>query len=189
VERLCDRAVLLRDGRLAFDGPVHEAITRYRRALAEDDGASSANGHGPSGSGEARIAAARLVAADGAPRDRFLAGEPFGLDVALTGFVAAPSLHLEVRDASGLLVAEDLVDTARLGWDPAGDGLALRLDVDAPPLQFGRFELTLALLGDDGRLLDRLPRPIPLLVYPDDESRGLVRLEGTWRRGSKEGTP
>ena len=28
--------------------------------------------------------------------------------------------------------------------------------------------------------------PIPLLVYPDDESRGLVRLEGTWRRGPKE---
>ena len=189
VERLCDRAVLLRQGGLAYDGQVHEAITRYRRALAEEDGATSANGDGPAGSGEARIAAARLVTADGAPRDRFLAGEPFGLDVALTGSVAAPRLHLEVRDGSGLLVAEDLVETAPLGWDNAPDGLALRLDVGAPPLQFGRFELTLALLGDDGRLLDRLPRPIPLLVYPDDESRGLVRLEGTWRRGTKEGTP
>ena len=38
VERLCDRAVLLRDGRLAFDGPVHETITRYRRALADEQG-------------------------------------------------------------------------------------------------------------------------------------------------------
>jgi len=186
VERLCDRAVLLREGRLAFDGPVHEAITRYRRALAEEDGAATANGHGPSGSGEARIAAARLVTADGESRERFLAGEPFGLDVALEGSVAAPTIHLEVRDASGLLVAEDLAETAPLGWDPAGDGFALRLDVAAPPLQFGRFELTLALLGDDGRLLDRLPRPIPLLVYPDDESRGLVRLEGRWRRGPNE---
>ena len=189
VERLCDRAVLLRGGRLAFDGPVHEAITRYRRALAEEDGTTSPNGRGPAGSGEARIATVRLVAGDGMPRDRFLAGEPFGLDVAVTGSVTAPHLHLEVRDASGLLVAEDTVETAALGWDGAGDGLELRLDVPAPPLQFGRFELTLALLGDDGRLLDRLPRPVPLLVYPDDESRGLVRLEGTWRRGAKEGTP
>jgi ABC-type polysaccharide/polyol phosphate transport system ATPase subunit len=186
VERLCDRAVLLREGRLAYDGPVHEAITRYRRALADEDGSEATNGHGPAGSGEARIVAARLVTADGGSRDRFLAGEPFGLDVALAGSVAAPSLHLEVRDASGLLVAEDLVETARLGWDPAGDGLGLRLDVGAPPLQFGRFEVTLALIGDDGRLLDRLARPIPLLVYPDDESRGLVRLEGTWRRGPNE---
>jgi len=63
----------------------------------------------------------------------------------------------------------------------------LRFDVDSPPLQFGRFEVTLALVGEDGRLLDRLPRPLPLLVYPDDESRGLVRLEGTWRRGAKDG--
>ena len=56
VERLCDRAVLLQDGRLAYDGPVHEAITRYRRALAEDAGTASANGRRPAGSGEARIA-------------------------------------------------------------------------------------------------------------------------------------
>ena len=44
VERLCDRAVLLQRGALAFDGPVHEAITRYRRALAEEDEAPSGNG-------------------------------------------------------------------------------------------------------------------------------------------------
>ena len=189
VERLCDRAVLLRDGRLAYDGPVHEAITRYRRALAEDAGTASANGRRPAGSGEARIATARIVAAEGEPRDRFLAGEPFGLDVTLTGSVAAPTLYLEVRDGSGLLVAEDVVETASLGWDGSADGLALRLDVEAPPLQFGRFDVTLALVGDDGRLLDRLARPIPLLVYPDGESRGLVRLEGTWRRGAKDAAP
>ena len=187
VERLCDRGLFLREGTLAYDGAAHEAITRYRRALA-DEGRESANGSGPAGSGEARIATVRLVAADGTPRDRFLAGEPFRLDVGLTGAATAPRLHLEIRDASGLLVAEDLVETDPLGWDGADDGLALRLDVDDPPLQFGRSELNLALLGEDGTLLDRLPRAVPLLVYPDDESRGLVRLAGTWRRGSKDGT-
>jgi ABC-type polysaccharide/polyol phosphate transport system ATPase subunit len=186
VERLCDRAVLLRDGSVAFDGSVHEAITRYRRSLADTTDAPSARDGGPVGTGEARVVAARLVTAGGEARDRFLAGEPFGLDVTLTGAVAAPALHLEVRDPSGLLVAEDVVDTGPLGWESDGDGFWLRLDVAAPPLQFGRFEVMLTLLGDDGRLLDRLPRGIPLLVYPDDESRGLVRLEGTWRRGSKD---
>jgi lipopolysaccharide transport system ATP-binding protein len=185
VERLCDRAALLRDGELAFDGPVHEAITRYRRALADDVDAPLDDGVPRSGSGEARLASARLVGADGEERDRFLAGEPFGLEVSLTGAVAAPSLHLEVRDGSGLLVAEELVDTGALGWDERNGGLALRLDVPAPPLEFGRFELGLALVARDGRLLDRLPRGLPLLVYPDGESRGLVRLAGTWRVASK----
>ena len=36
VERLCDRAVLLRDGRVEFDGPTHDAIVRYRQQLAGD---------------------------------------------------------------------------------------------------------------------------------------------------------
>ena len=187
VERLCDRAVLLREGRVAYDGPVHEAITRYRRTLAEETTAAGADEDGAGGTGEARIGGVRLVAGDGDGRDRFLAGEPFGIEVALTGSAAAPTLHLEVRDASGLLVAEEIVDAAGHGWD--GDGLVLRLDVASPPLQFGRFEVTLALLGGDGRLLDRLPRPVPFLVYPDDESRGLVRLAGTWRHGAKDGSP
>ncbi|HET8741774.1 MAG TPA: polysaccharide ABC transporter ATP-binding protein, partial [Gaiella sp.] len=170
VERLCDRAALLRDGRLAFDGAVHEAITRYRRTLADEGEALRVDGDGRVGDGGARLVHARLVSADGEERERFLAGEPFGLELAVTGSVPAPSLHVEVRDGSGLLVAEELVDTASLGWHEGDGGLQLRLDVPAPPLQFGRFEVGLALVGSDGRLLDRLPRGIPLLVYPDGES-------------------
>jgi len=107
----------------------------------------------------------------------------------VSGAVPAPSLHLELRDGSGLLVAEELVDTASLGWDERNGGLELRLDVPASPLEFGRFDLGLALVGGDGQLLDRLPRGLPLLVYPDGEGRGLVRLEGTWRGAAKGPTP
>jgi lipopolysaccharide transport system ATP-binding protein len=189
VERLCDRAALLRDGNLVFDGAVHEAITRYRRALADDEEAPRRDGDAQSGTGGARLVDARLVSADGEERGRFLAGEPFGLELTVTGSVAAPSLHLELRDGSGLLVAEELVDTESLGWDDRDGGLQLRLDVPAPPLQFGRFEVGLALVGRDGLLLDRLPHGIPLLVYPDDESRGLVRLAGRWRAAAKDAAP
>ena len=35
VERLCERAVLLRNGEVAFDGPTRDAITQYHRLLAE----------------------------------------------------------------------------------------------------------------------------------------------------------
>ena len=184
VERLCDRAVLLRDGALAFDGPVHEAITRYRRALAEDGDIGEKRGEAaPDGD---RFATVRLVAADGEPRARFLAGEPFGLEIELTGAVAAAALHLEIRDGSGLLVAEEVVDPRSLPQNGGGGALSLRFDVASPPLQFGRFDVGLALVGDDGRLLDRLPRGVSLLVYPDGEARGLVRLEGIWRRAAKD---
>jgi ABC-type polysaccharide/polyol phosphate transport system ATPase subunit len=186
VERLCDRAVLLRDGSLAFDGPVHEAITRYRRSLADDgaDGDAAAGAAAP----RAGLATLRLVAADGEPRERFLAGEPFALEVELAGPVEAAALQLEIRDGSGLLVAEEIIDPRSLGnGDQAG--ATLRFDVPSPPLEFGRFEVALSLLGADGRLLDRLSDRVPLLVYPGGEGRGLVRLEGTWRRGAKDDGP
>jgi hypothetical protein len=166
--------VLLRDGLLTYDGPVHEAITRYRRALADEDGAPSPNDGGPAGSGEARIAAASFVAVDGDARDRSSQGSRSGWSQ--LGAVAAPTSTSRC-DGTGLLVAEEIVDPRAIGWNGGGEGIALRLDVPSPPLQFGRFGVGIALAGGDGRLLGRLPRAIPLLVYPDGEGRGLVGSE------------
>ena len=77
VERLCERAVLLRDGRKEFDGPTHEAVVHYRRVLAFDaDPAERSAGLREWGTGEAEITAARLVGSEGEERRQFLAGEP-----------------------------------------------------------------------------------------------------------------
>ena len=77
VERLCDRAVLLRDGEVEFDGPTHDAIVRYRQLLAGDvDPAERGAGLKEWGSGEARIEDVELLGPDGAARTQFLAGEP-----------------------------------------------------------------------------------------------------------------
>jgi ABC-type polysaccharide/polyol phosphate transport system ATPase subunit len=189
VERLCDRAVLLRGGEVAYDGPVHEALARYRRALAEDDDAPAASGGLRSEDGE--IVDARLVDADGVPRERFLAGEPIALELEVVAPrpLDRPSLHLELRDAAGLLVIDERGALEPLGW-PAADGrLPVRLDLPRPPLQFGRFRLAITLLAGDGRVVHRVDDGLPLLVYPDGDGRGLVRVEGTWSSAAKKGTP
>ena len=62
VERLCERAVLLRDGEVAFDGPAHDALVRYRQTLAADhDPAERAAGLTEWGTGEAEIVDAGLA--------------------------------------------------------------------------------------------------------------------------------
>jgi ABC-type polysaccharide/polyol phosphate transport system ATPase subunit len=192
VERLCERAVLLRDGEVAFDGGTHEAIARYRRQLADElDPAERDGGLREWGTGEAAVEAARLVNGDGVVRDQLLAGDPLVLEVRLAArrHLKPPRLHVELRDDSGLLVAEDSVDTGELGW-PAGPGsLHLRLDVPRPQLQFGRFRVRLGLVGHDGgRLLHQLDDAAVFLVYPEGAERGLVSLEGTWSRGTNEDT-
>ena len=165
VERLCERAVLLQEGRLVFDGPTREAIVRYRKALAADaDPAERAAGLREWGTGEATITAARLVGSEGEERQQFLAGEPFSLRLRIEAEngIAPPQLQLELRDDGGLLVASDVLDTGSVGW--AAGTRALRYDIDRLPLSDGRFHLRLGLADGDGsaaalaRRRARLPR-------------------------------
>jgi ABC-type polysaccharide/polyol phosphate transport system ATPase subunit len=187
VERLCERAALLRDGRLDFDGPTHEAIVRYRRVLAaEADPAERAAGLREWGTGEATIASARLVGAEGEERQQFLAGEPLSLRLRIEAQngIAPPQLQLELRDEAGLLVASDSLDTAAVGWESGTR--ELRYDVQRLPLSDGRFHLRLGLADAQGqRLLHWLDEALVFLVYPGDEQRGVVRLEGSWAAEEK----
>jgi len=189
VERLCERSILLSGGEKVYDGPTHEAIARYRRLLADDlDPAEREVGLREWGTGEAEITGVRLLDGNGGERSQFLAGEPLRLEVDLQAAAAIPppELHLEIRDATGLLVAEDTVDTATIGW-PAGSGSAMvQLEIERPALAFGRFRVRLGLISAEGRTLHQSDDAISFLVYPDGEERGLIRLGGTWRAGAKE---
>jgi hypothetical protein len=187
VERLCDRAVLLRHGGVGYDGPVHEALARYRRALVEDADSAVPAPVGVGG-GAVAITNARLVDPTGLTAERFLAGDPLvlELDVTLGEPLPGATVQVEVRDVAGLLVAEESVTLASLGWDGSTGTLPLRLTVPDPRLQFGRFNVQLDLVAADGRLVHRLGDPLPLLVYPDGASRALVRFAGTWSSPEKE---
>ncbi len=191
VERLCERSILLSSGSKVYDGPTHEAIARYRRLLADDlDPAERHAGLREWGSGEAEIAGVRLLDADGAERRQFLAGEPLRLEVDLRANspIEAPRLHLELRDTTGLLIAEDAVETSALGWPTGAGAMIARLDIASPALAFGRFRVRLGLVGADGRTLHQLDDAGAFLVYPDGEGRGLLHLGGTWRAGTNQGS-
>ena len=187
VERLCERAVLLTKGEVAYDGPVREALTRYRRALADElDPAERAAGLREWGSGGASIAGARLLGPEGSERQQFLAGEPLSLRVRVEtrDGIAPPLLQVELRDDSGLLVAGESVDTAALGWNGGSRARELRWEVPALPLAEGRFHLRLGLTeADGGTLLHWLDDALTFLVYPGGEERGVVRVRGSWTLG------
>jgi hypothetical protein len=184
VERLCDRALLLREGLVEFDGPTHDAIVRYRQLLAGDrDPAERGAGLNEWGSGEARIEDVRLLGPDGEERAQFLGGEPLALRlrVAAERPLPPPRLSLEVRDASGLLVAGAGRSTAELGWDDDTTGLTARFDVPELPLADGRFHVRLGLADATGeRLYHWLDDAVSFVVYPAGEERGVVRLDGRW---------
>jgi ABC-type polysaccharide/polyol phosphate transport system ATPase subunit len=184
VERLCERSVFLDAGRVAFDGPTREAVTRYRRVLADDtDPAERGAGLREWGSGEATISSAALVGREGAERLQYLAGEPFGLRVAVEtpDGVPPPRLQLELRDDAGTLVAGEAVDLRTIGWAGGSPERTVRFEVGSLPLASGRFHLRLGLTDERGeRLYHWLDDALVFVVYPGGEERGVVRFEGTW---------
>ncbi|HXR12817.1 MAG TPA: ABC transporter ATP-binding protein [Gaiellaceae bacterium] len=184
VERLCDRAVLLSEGLVAFDGPTHEAVVAYRRLLAgERDPEERAAGLKEWGGDVARIERVRLLGPEGEERSQLLAGEPFSiaLDVVADEQLAPPRLGWELRDDGGTLAASGAVSTAELGWNDDVRSLPLRFAVERPPFSDGRLHLRLDLADEQGVTQHHsLDDALVFVVYPADEGRGLVRLEGQW---------
>jgi ABC-type polysaccharide/polyol phosphate transport system ATPase subunit len=183
VERLCQRAILLRQGEVAFEGETHEAIVEYHRQLADERNPEEREaGLREWGSGEARIASARLLGPEGEERQQFAAGDPLTLRVELEASqpLPPPRLSYELRDEAGLLLAGSVVDTAELGWDDTG--CVLRFEVPELPLADGRFRFRLGLSDGSGeRLYHQVDDAVTFVVYPSaGESRGLLRLEGSW---------
>ena len=183
VERLCDRAVLLRQGEVAFDGTTREAIARYRRLLAEERSPDElAAGLREWGSGEARIVSARLLDLDGDERKQFASGEPLVVElvVASESSVAPPLLSLELRDDDGVVLAGLSQSTAELGWRSGGER-TLRFEIDRLPLAEGRFHLRGALVeAEGGRLLHTLDDAASFFVFPAGGETGSVLLTGRW---------
>ena len=185
VERLCERAILLREGVVAFDGSTHEAIVQYHRLLAaERDPEERGAGLREWGSGEAKIAEVRLLGPEGDERLQVASGEPLSLRLRVVASVPlpAPRLTVELRGESGALVAADAIELADLGWDGQRE-LSLRYELAETPFADGRFHVRAGLLAAaDGTVIHQLDDALVFIVYPAGGERGLVRLEGVWTR-------
>ena len=184
VERLCDRAVLLKDGVVTFDGATHDAIVAYRRLLAgERDPEERAAGLKEWGGDVARVERTRLLGPEGSERTQLLGGEPFTIaaDVVAERALAPPQLAWELRDESAILVAAGVVSTADLGWDETTRTLPMRFEVEHPPFSEGRLHFRVDLTDEhDGSQYHSLDDALVFVVYPADDARGLVRLDGSW---------
>jgi ABC-type polysaccharide/polyol phosphate transport system ATPase subunit len=185
VERLCERAVLLRGGAVDFDGSTREAMARYHRQLAEErDPEERGAGLSEWGSGEARIVEATLVGPEGEARKQLLSGEPFTLRLRIAAKrpLPPPRLSYELRDEAGIMLAAGVVETDELGWDGVPGERLLTFVADRLPLADGRFQLRFGLTDATGeRTYHRLDDALRFLVFPGSDVRGPVLLEGAWR--------
>jgi ABC-type polysaccharide/polyol phosphate transport system ATPase subunit len=183
LERMCDRAMLLSQGSVQYDGETGEAIRRYQQLLAgEENPAERAAGLREWGSGEARVTDVRLVGADGEPREVFSAGDTLVLYVGVETHkeIPPPVLTAELRDAAGILLGQSSQALGDLGWDGSGHA-EVRFEVERLPLVEGRFQFNLTLTDPArSRRYHSMEKAAEFGVLPQGESRGFFMLEGDW---------
>ena len=185
VDRLCARAVLLRDGEVAFDGPTREAITQYHRLLAEErEPDERGAGLSEYGSGEARIAECRLRGAGRRGAKAVLAGR------AAHRLTSASTRQRTYRrpGSRGSCATRPVSCWPRgarvpptSGGAPARPSSASASTSRACRSADGRFRLRLELTDEaGGRLYHWLDDAARFVVYPSDGETGLVRIDGRW---------
>jgi ABC-type polysaccharide/polyol phosphate transport system ATPase subunit len=183
LERMCDRAMLLRQGSIEYDGETGEAIRRYQQLLAgEENPAERAAGLREWGSGEARVTDVRLVGSDGEPHEFFTAGDTLVLHIGVETHeeIPPPVLTAELRDAAGILLGQSSQALGDLGWDGSGHA-EIRFEVERLPLVEGRFQFNLTLTDPArSRRYHSMEKAAEFGVLPQGESRGFFMLEGDW---------
>src|SRR5215218_6123164 len=184
LERMCDRALLLSQGLVEYDGETGEAIRRYQELLAGDeDPAERAAGLQEWGTGEARVSDVRLENRVGAVREEFLPGDDVTLRFSVENREAIdpPRVAIELRDVTGALLSRAERDLGELGWDRDGGDAEVRFDIHRLPLVEGRFQFNLSLLdAARTRRYHSVEKAAEFTVIPQGEAHGFVLFEGDW---------
>jgi ABC-type polysaccharide/polyol phosphate transport system ATPase subunit len=181
VERLCDRAILLEQGRVVERGSAEEVVRAYHRRLAAKRPAISTERVLGVSTGSCQIHEVRALAGDQSVRDRFLEEEPFAVEVWLrseTGLDAA-QVTIAFRDAGGRPLASQTTPAVHLA---PGALQPVRLHLPASPFREGRLFVDVRVVShDQDEELAAADNALELTVFGQEAAAaGPIRLGGQW---------
>src|SRR5436190_3558830 len=179
VERVCERAIMLENGRVVEQGASVDVVSAYHRRLVARaaDVVARRDGHPAE---RCRVHEVRAIGGDGTVRDRVTEGEPVTLEVSLYAEEGVEGARVTVgfRDGNGLPVGSQMLEGVRLR--PARlEQLLLRFP--GLPMREGRFFVDVGVTTEDGVELARAERALELSVFSSDAGgSGPIRLGGSW---------
>jgi ABC-type polysaccharide/polyol phosphate transport system ATPase subunit len=189
VARVCDRALLLEDGRMVDQGPAEEVVRAYHRRLAVGTEARIASRNGDQ-AGRCRVHEVRAVGGDGSIRDRFVEGEPMALEVWLYAEdgLEEGRVTVGIRDETGRVLGSQTVQRVLLR--PA-QLERLRLYFPGLPMREGRFVVAVRVAKGEGSMEVASADPaLELSVFSKGlDGGGPIRLGGHWELPTGEESP
>jgi ABC-type polysaccharide/polyol phosphate transport system ATPase subunit len=190
VERICDRAVLLADGRIVESGSPGDVLAAYHRRLAgAASGAPADHAAAPEedddrvwGTREVAFTAYRLVGPSG-PADRFASGDPLAIEMEVEAAVPVetPNFGLAIHTAEGAPIYATNTRLDALSIERIEGRARMTFSIPSLPLHEGRFVVSLAVVSHDERTVYHwLDRWLEFTVFAQDTGTGPVDLSGSW---------
>jgi lipopolysaccharide transport system ATP-binding protein len=172
VARLCSRALVLRQGRVDFLGPVEDAIEAYLGGAPSVTATGAATTGKHSGSGEVR---ARVDVANAEGGTQLVAGRPVLFRVTLDADKPIRTQNLVVRldlksNVTGHLVAVSTQfdpDSGLHDREVLNPGSSLTCVVDELPLKAGQYSVSVT-VDRLGEVLDQVDHAADFALVPSD---------------------
>ena len=181
VERLCQRALMLREGTIVADGPADAVVACYRRWAAghvEEDPSPRAQTQKI-----ARIAGVRMHGTPGSPEAVCRTGYPLTTSVSLAALGEVPGAQIEVnylsRGGNVLMCAQTTALDGGVDIDPSVAGVDFVFDEVG--LQPGVYSLVVTLADAEGHAIDQYASPVRLTVEAGRNVRGYFYSRHRWR--------
>jgi ABC-type polysaccharide/polyol phosphate transport system ATPase subunit len=182
VERLCDRAIFMENGRIALDGAVSAVVSAYRRSVA---GSPSQVDVAP---GDRKVAVTHVIVAGQRNGETAKTGHALSVRVSYTARVPVDDAVVQVWYCTHGGHIVHCEQTTALSDAPlclaagAGD-----VDFHCPSLslQPGVYTVIARIVARDGTVLHVFDAQTPLVVEPGLETRGNFYMPHTWRATSR----
>jgi lipopolysaccharide transport system ATP-binding protein len=184
VSTLCDRALWLNMGRVAAEGDAQSVVLEYEKFLAAKDGKAAPHGAGaavPEGT-HGRFLEVVVTGGDGAPKDEFRPGEPWGVELEFAADDSARPLQIHLAVSTRDNVVCFSADSRLDGTGPfvGRDVHRVRIGVDALPLGKGEFVVYAYLADEKSLALFDARSDRTFHVESEVWRSGLMSLRAAW---------
>ena len=194
IQRLCDRAIYLRGGRIAAEGAPSEILTAYFQQSVDKSTAFSGDSLPAhdlrEGTGSFRVMDVRMLdARTGEVIDGIKTGDSvtFAIDLKVARPMTDYRFSLRILDPTGTIMSLIDIPPAALGELALTENSTLACTVQGINLLPGEYWLDLAGREADGALIDSISFALYFQVSGADEiaereeNRGLIYLRSNWR--------
>ncbi len=166
VQRLCPRAILMRKGTVAADGPVAEIVQEYLSYLHESAENAFEDNPERSGTGLVKLTGARVLNAQGISAKGLVAGQPATFEFTYTNPGKVPRAYLAVTVYNHLGDAATQMDTWLYDNDPITLGKEGTFTCRVPNIPFppGEYRLSTSINPEFGSATDVLPNALVFTI-------------------------